>query len=195
MINTNDTVGGGGGNISRENRVEPGDRLKCNYNHGGTTSTTASTTIPPARSSSSSSPSLEGIEEALPQSRRESEAEADAATTTSLANKSNDEVSATTTTSTSTTSNIEIKPIVVTQQSSISNDHDDDIAAITKGLGGVSLSTPSKELTPRHRIDHNILPSANDIANAPEAIKNLATMLSSKGKYTNIVVLTGERGL
>ena len=48
----------------------------------------------------------------------------------------------------------------------------DDIAALTEGLGSVSLAPKPKELS------------------APEAIKNVADLLSSN-KYKNIVILTG----
>jgi hypothetical protein len=71
--------------------------------------------------------------------------------------------------------------IVVTQQqhqhsSSVSSD-DDEITALTNGLGSVTLSS---------------MPTIAATHEAPEAIRNLAAMLSSKNKYTNIVILTGE---
>ena len=52
--------------------------------------------------------------------------------------------------------------------------NDDDIAALTEGLGSVSIAPK---------------PSAKELA-APEAIKHVASLLSSK-KYKNIVILTG----
>lgn len=61
-------------------------------------------------------------------------------------------------------------PVPSTKPTKSSGTNDDDIAALTEGLGGVSIAP--KDIT------------------APESIKKVADLLSSK-KYKNIVILTG----
>jgi len=73
------------------------------------------------------------------------------------------------------------------------DDEDDDIvASLAEGLGGVSISS-SAAVAPPPSLPH---PGGGRRGTAvwktaPEAIKNIAALLSSD-KYTNIVVLTGE---
>ena len=62
-----------------------------------------------------------------------------------------------------------------TGKSSKDDDDNADIAALTEGLGGVSIA-----------------PKAEELRNVPESIKKVAALLESK-KYKNIVILTGKR--
>jgi hypothetical protein len=78
------------------------------------------------------------------------------------------------------------------------------VASLAEGLGGVSISSSSAAVAPPHPPPSAPHPAGDgdgdrrDAAaawkTAPEAIKNIAALLSSN-EYTNIVVLTGERQL